>query len=296
MGYVFDPSIQRVRSISGFPGASVIDGPADLGITPALAAVSPRQDFVLLSAGDDGSVRLITLPSLEAHDVDGAATAPTRILFSPDGSAAALFQPAPARMQIFTHLPQAPALSREITLAGISGDIVSAAISDDGEVAVLLSGNVGKTVAWLSAGGSDPVPFGLPSGTAAVAFRSASHQAATVTQDGQITLLADPASGSDARILWSADIRTTDPASTRFSPDGSAIYVATRGGSLAAIRIDTGEAAFASCSCEPSGLFPLLGGTLFRLNEISDGPLMLVDTAGTQLRTWFVPALERSAQ
>ena len=292
MGYAFDSSAQGIRSISGFPGASLIDGPVDLGAAPASAAVSPRQDYAIFTA-DDGAVRLVSLPDLETRNLVAATDNPTRIVFSPSGSAAGLFQEEPRRIQIFTQMPQEPSLAREISLAGISGDVTAAAVSDDGGLVLLLAS--GDPRAWLSSGG-DPVPFAQAAGTAAIAFRGGSGQAVTVTREGQVTLLTDPASGADGRALWPADERTADPAAVRFSADGASVYVASRGGSIAALPIDGGEADFVSCGCHPSGLFPLLAGTLFRLNQISSGPLMLVDVSGAPLRTWFVPAFERSPE
>lgn len=296
MGYAFDPSIQGMRSISGFPGASLLGSPVELGTAAASAAISPRQDFAVFAAADDGAVRVVFLPDLEMRPLAAAASSPSRIVFSADGWAVGLFQQERPRVQIFTHMPQEPVLAREISLAGVSGDVVSAAISDDGELALFLTGRTGNAAAWISLGGSDPVPLGLPAATAAMALRSGSRQAVIVTQDGQVGLLNDVAAGTEMRVLWSGDERTADPVAVRFSADGASVYVATRGGTIAALGIETEEASFVSCGCNPSGLFPLRSGTLFRLNDISDGPLLLLDVAGAHLRTWFVPALERSAR
>ena len=123
-------------------------------------------------------------------------------------------------------------------------------------------------VDWFSGGPSGPKPAELPA-------------------------LTNP---QGVKTLWTSSIGASE--AFVFSPAlaGDSVYVASRAGNIAALVIDTGAAGFVSCGCSPSGLSPMGNGTLLRLNEISDGPLMLVDTSGTQLRTWFVPALARSAQ
>ncbi len=291
MGYAYDPAIQNFRPLSGFPGAALIDSPADPSVAASQVAVAPQQDFIIYTAAADGSVQVETPAKLETRSLAGAQNNPARIVFSPAGTAVGLFQQDSPRIQIFTNMPQEPVLAREVSLAGVSGDVTAAAISDDGELALLLAGGM----AWLSVGGSDPAPLGLPAGAAVVAFRAGSHEAAFVTGDGQVALAPDPAAGPDARTLGAADDATADPVAVRYSADGGTVYVVTRGGTVASFD-GTGRTGTISCGCSPSGLFPLRTPTLFRLNEISDSPLMLIDTAGAQLRTWFVPALQRSAQ
>ncbi len=272
MGYVFDASTRSLRPIAGFPGASLIGSPTDLRVSPAWAAVSPRQDFAILGA-DDGSVQRVSLATGAASDLPGAGSGP--VFFSPSGDALALYRQDAGKLQIYA----GTSLAREIV---VPGEVTAAAVSDDGEQTLLISDGA----AWLSTGGGDPVPLGVPA--SAAAFRSGSHQAAIVTQDGQVSFFPDGQAARPAPL--------SDPVAVRFSADGGTVFIAGRDGTIVAFAVNSGNASAVSCGCTPSGLFPLRSPALFRLNEAADDPVMLLDASGAQLRTWFVPALERSAQ
>jgi hypothetical protein len=265
--------------------------PLDPGGT---AAISPRQDFAIV-AGDAG-MRIVALqPGVDDQILTGAAGDTRKIIFSPSGQSAGLYRQGAARLQVFAHLPQAPILAHEIDMAGLDGDLVSAAISDDGDLALMAIGDRNNSSTWLSFDGSGPVRIEGPAAIAALGFQSGTRRAAAATRDGQIYLLQDLPAARNFQALASADARIADPVAVQFSADGERVYAATRQGMVAGFRIRSQEATFLSCGCKASGLFPLQSRQLIRLNEISDGPLMLLDTSQAEPRTWFVPAVIAAA-
>jgi hypothetical protein len=300
LGFAYDAGPRAIRPILGMPGASIVGDPLDLGVSVATAAISPRRDFAILVGADDAAVRVLSLQPGDpgSHMLPLAVTGPGRIIFSPDGGTVGLYQQDSAKLQIFTHMPQEPVLAHEINTVSLAGDPLATALSDDGEMALILTGST----VWLSRAGADPVQIQVPPSTSAMVFRSGGYDALMATRDGQVYLLQDLSTGTNLRTLLPPDSRTSDPVAVQFSPDGTRAYVATRQGTVAGFGIQTEWAAFTSCGCSPSGLFPLHSRTLIRLNEISDGPLMLLDTADPEFRIWFVPAVipatgsERGAQ
>jgi hypothetical protein len=296
LGFVYDAAAHAIRPIQGIPGASTIGDPLDPGVSVTASAISPRQDFALLVDADE-AVRVLPLGDLNSSILPGAVASPRQIVFSPSGGTAGLYRQDPSKLQIFTHLPQEPVLAHEIDTTAVAGDITSVAISDDGECALILTGSG----LWLSRAGSIPVQFPAPDSLSTVTFQRGGYDAALATRDGQIYLLRNLASAPAFSILAPSDDRTSDPVGVQFSPDGARVFVATRQGMVAGFGTQTEWSAFTSCGCRPSGLSPL-SRTLIRLNEIADGPLMLLDTAGPDLRVWFVPAVvpatrsERGAQ
>lgn len=297
LGYVFDPAVKGIRPVIGIPGASIIGNPLDRGFSVASAVISPRQDFAIATVADNAAVRILMLQPGNFHSQILAAVAgvPQKIIFSPSGQTAGLYQQDQAKLQIFTQLPEEPALAHEIDLTGLTGDLLSAAVSDDGDLALILTGDQVNSILWLSYAGTGPVQLQVPSATSAISFRSGSHDAVLATRDGQIDLLQNLSSGLDLLVLAPPDERTADPVAVQFSPDGARAYVVTQQGMVAEFGIQSQGATFLSCGCKPSGLSPLRSPMLMRLNEISDGPLMLLDTALSEPRIWFVPAVIAAA-
>jgi hypothetical protein len=300
LGFAYDAGLHAIRPILGIPGASTIGDPLDPGVSAGLSAISPRQNFALLIGADDAIVRMLSLESGDLHTsiLSGAMAGPQQIIFSPSGGTAGLYQQNPAKLQIFTHLPQEPVLAHEIDTTAMAGETLSSAISDDGELVLILTGQA----LWLSRAGGMPVQLPAPDSISAFNFERGGYHAALATRDGHLYLLQDLATGPNFRILAPSDDRTSDPVAVQFSPDGTRVFLAARQGTVAGFGIQTEWSAFISCGCKPSGLSPLDSRTLIRLNEIADGPLMLLDTAGPDLQVWFVPAVipisgsERGAQ
>ncbi len=106
-GYVFDGQAQVLRPVLGIPGASVLGDPVNLGAGLASGAVSPRLDSVIAVA-TDGTFHIYTLNAGAASEVpaNGIPFVPERVVFSPTGSAAALY--GGGRIQVVTGLPGAP--------------------------------------------------------------------------------------------------------------------------------------------------------------------------------------------
>jgi hypothetical protein len=291
MGYAFDNAVKGIRPLSGFPGAAILGSPVDLGMTAAWSGISPRQDYAVVVGADDGTVRLLSLDAgFTSRSLTPAFQSPALVAFSPNGSAVAIYRRDRPALQIFTHLPKDPALSYEIDLAGLDGDLFSAAISDDGELAILLAGGPDSSGAWLSRSGSSPAPVDMPSPIAALAFQAGTDRAALAARDGSLYLLENLSTARDVRVLAPADDRMTDVVAVRFIPDPARAIVATSRGTVAAFDLAGARTVSVSCGCRPSSLSSL-NARMLRLNEISDSPLMLLDTTDPQLHIWFVPAL-----
>lgn len=298
LGYVYDGTSQGLRPVWGTPGASIIGEPLHLGLAIASAVVSPKQDFAVILGSDDLLVRVLSLQAGNpgSNLLELAASGPGQILLSPSGEALGLYQQGLAKLQIFTHMAQQPVLAYEVDTTALNGGLTSAAISDDGELALILAGSPENPTAWISAGGADPIPLQVPASPAAVSFGRGRHGAVLATRDGQVLLLHDLETSPASRLLSPPDDRTADPVAVQFSPDGTRVYVATRSGTVAAFGIQDGSATFISCGCTPTGLFPLHSPTLFRLSDLTGGPLMLLDTGNSGLlRFWFVPAVVPAA-
>jgi len=301
-GFVFDGPGHVLRPIQGVPGASLLGDPVNFGLAVTAVYVSPRQDSALV-VGADESLYLFRLNSGAVAEVglSGLAGVPQAVVFSPSGTAAALFAMGKAR--VLTGLPNAPALLATVAIpssgqvaarAGNPGRAGSArtpgdtlALSDDGEYLLTVSGG---SVRLLSIHGLNRSL--LPAqADALVAFAAGGHDAAVMDSAAGLTLIRDAAGAAIPQVLATPDAGLASPAGLAFSQDTGTLYVASATArSVAAFNLATGSRSAIGCACTPSILVPM--GKLFRLNDLGSGPLWLLDGGGNP-RTVFVPARGR---
>lgn len=287
-GYVFDSGAHAVRPILGIPGASILGDPVDLGFSAIRAAVSPAQEAVLAIAAD-GSLHAFQLSAGAASEVavNGFSVAPERIVFSPSGSAAAVY--GGGRIQVMTGIGSSPHagstfdISALLVLPGNRGHQTlsgSFAVSDDGAY-VLVAGGSGVQVF----GGGSPRQVASGSGMA-VAFARGNHDA--IVAGTGVTLIHDVGGAANAQsIAEEGAIPATVGAA--FSSDNSKLYLASAAArGVTGFDLAAGTSQTISCDCAPAGIQAM--GNFFRLNEVSADPLWLLDTTVTGPRIVFVPA------
>jgi hypothetical protein len=284
LGYAYDPGLRVIRSIRGIPGAAVLGAPLRLGFVPRSAAVAPQQNYAL-AVSARGDVRLVRWNSAppSATVLDGALAGPDRVIFSPSGAAAILYDSNSGQMETVAGLPDAPVI-QEIQPAG-SPPVVAMAITDDATVVLAAAGAVRTIDSGLNA-----VPLPLPGTVAALAFCGSSHDLLAVTQSGDLLLAKNVNANLDIRAISPGGTATADPVAVGFSTGGSAAFVANRAGTLSTIDLNTGSADSTSCQCSPTGLQPFGRDALFRLTGISDNRIVLFDGIPSHNRFWFVPA------
>jgi hypothetical protein len=323
LGYAYDASRGAIRPLSGVPGAAIMGAPLDLRFRLAAAAISPRQDFALAVSAADNQVRLIVLgprmaganpvvtramshPDLMTLSASGSAAVlyprmagasplvtdamphPDLMTFSASGSAAVLYQKSPARLQILTGLPDSPAV-QEVNAGLVANPPVSLAVSDDGELVLMAPEATDSDPVWLLTAQGASLRMLLPGSTGAVSFYGGAQDALAATRSGDIYLVRNAGSSPDVRLIRAGDDQTSEPIAIQFSADGKQAYTANARGFLSTVDLLTGSASSISCQCQPVGLQPLQSGTLFRLTDVTNLPVMLFEPSKTEPRIWFVP-------
>src|SRR4051794_3502054 len=187
-GFVFDRSSQSLRRIQGIPGAATVGAGVEFGFPVTSAVVAPRLDSaIILSAdgvphlfrlGGDAPVE-VSLPGLAAAD---------RVVFSPSGSAAALY--AGGSVQVIRGLPDSATLAGSVSVHGPAKPqrplSAAFAVSDDG--AYLLYAAAGPVELIGVAGDSRKLMDAAPGSLAA--FAPAGHDAAIV-HSGMLSVIRD---------------------------------------------------------------------------------------------------------
>jgi hypothetical protein len=291
-GYVFDAAAQSLRPVLGIPGASTLGPAIDAGYSFSAAYVAPRQDS-FIGIATDGSTHFFGIASgaISEKSVAGLAASPARVVFSPSGTAAALYVNGQA--QILTGLPASPALSGSMTLTQPEPRpgrhlAPALALSDDG--AYLLAARGGSI---QLAGGNGVVRPVMQTGADAVfAFAPGGYDAAVAARGSGLLLIHDVPNGAAQQVLASDDASLTASVGIAFSGDGTRVFLASVSQSVSAFDLSGNRSSF-SCACAPAELTPM--GAAFRLTELSAGPLWLLDAGAVSPRLVFVPAL-RAAQ
>ena len=281
-GFVFDSSAHSLRPVMGVPGASVIGDPVKFDFDLAAASVAPAQDLAVAAAAD-GGLHIFRLVSgaVSERTVDGVSALPERVVFSPSGTAAALY--AAGKAQILTGLPDAPVLAGSMDLGGTPSAL---ALSDDGQYLLYAAGG---SVQLISAGGNRKL---MDAGDGAVvAFAPGILNAAVLDPGGAgVVLFRDLAGASQQTVVAAPDDGMASPVGLAFSAAGRKLLVASRSArSVSSFDLETGDRGAFPCNCVPTGFVSM--GNLLRLNELGTDPLWLFDAGADDPRIVFVPAM-----
>jgi hypothetical protein len=283
LDFAWDSRTHQIRAIQGVPGAAILGQAAGPGYLSA--AISPRHDVALV-VFPDGSPRAIWLSSGEAIDLIGVSPSPSQFVFSPGGTAALA---AGSRLQLLTGSMDAPVV-QDVPLPPDAGTPASIAVSDDGQVILFSSGAGDQAASWQLAPGQSPVPLALPGAFAAAAFQPGSRNTVVVGHDGSAYRILNEGIPGEVRPIAAGDPRTAHPVALYVAADGAKAYSAGRSGTISSIDLASAAIDSLDCGCTPTTIAPAAASGIFRLNEISDRPVMLFDVSTATPRIWFVPA------
>jgi len=289
LGFAWDGRSHAIRPIHGVPGAAVIGGGA--GQTGyASAVISPRQDLALTISSDNGQVQLIRFTSGDVQDVPGIAT-PSRIIFSPSGTAALATG---SKLQLLTGFTGAPTV-QDLAMPTETGEAAVLALSDDGQFVLFAARSGDTATTWLLSPGMSPRQLALPAPITAASFQPGARDAVAFDVDGAGYRILNTSIPGEVQQLYPGSSETAGLTAMRVSLDGKQIYTANRLGTVAVIDAATASVVSVNCGCSPTSVEPLTTNNLFRITEISDRPVMLLDVSTPSPRVWFVPSDAPSA-
>ncbi len=203
VGYVMGSGPAEVHPIFGTAKRPLLGGPAVVPAGAQRLYLPPRQQYVLVEESADEPVGVWTLhraialnETPETIAVKGAMAHPDLVAFSPRGDAALLYSQATASVQVLTHMPGEPSLTREISMAG-QGTAWQFAITDDG--ALVVAGVADHSLAFSQDGKSwQPLTTGLT--PQAWTFISNTHDFA-ISDTVQKTIMLVSNLGDAARVF-----------------------------------------------------------------------------------------------
>ncbi len=283
MGYLADNG--ALRTLYGIPAAGWVGDPIapDRALSPI--EMSPDQSRALAIAADTGALMLLTPATGVTTHVNGAASGADRIVFSPSGTAAALWFPASGHIQVIGGFAAVPTV-RDIDASFLGGDPAGLAVSDDGQ---WVAGAWSSNVYALGPGGASALPVAGPA--EALCFFHGREDVAVITAS-QVVIVSDIGGAVVPNVIYN---KPNDPADTApvevavgltVSFDNRYLAVAGNLGALSTFDLTAGTSVGINCNCSPSGLAGM-GGSLFRLTGVNNGALKVFETSSNDV--WFVP-------
>lgn len=283
LGWVWDARKETIRGILGIAGSSVMGPGLDLGAAVKFAAIAGKNETAMVLLGDEREAALVDMKpaTAETRRLDDVPPGAEQVVLSPQGSAAVLLYKEPRRMIVVGGLPLTPERKVELDLEG-EGMPDLLAVSDDGGTVLAGYKEPAKTLVFDSAGNRWPVPKESP--VKALAFLAESRDALIAAEDG-VYLARDV--NAEATLELISEVSTAEAVAAL---DGKHILVVDSSvQSVVEVNVEAGSTRDAQCPCAPKMLTRMTNSNVFRLNEVSNGPLWLVEVQESGLRTIFVP-------
>jgi hypothetical protein len=290
LGLVFDSSQSALRPIRGIPGAASLGDPVNTGFRLASATVSPQQGYALALRADDSSVVLVRAGAATSSTaVTGARHAPALMVFSPAGTAAALYDSGAGRVQILTGLPDAVAVQSDVDISALAGPVAALAVDDAGS-SLFLAAGAAETVSLyrIAADGSSQFLASFRS-VAALSLSSTGRDALLADSTaGAVYLIRDLRGAGRIEMIASGSDGLGAPVAVA-SDSAGRIFVADQAGNVTILDRSHGSVLSLACGCVPTGLFRLSGSATFRLTEPSTAPMWVLDASGANPRVVAIP-------
>jgi hypothetical protein len=299
LGLVFDQSKSGLRPIYGIPGASRLGEVWVLGREIGRAWISSPQDYALVESKSDGSLALVSFGkgSILIRSIKGVAGGVGDISLSAKGGVAALYYPASRGVQFVTGLPDAPQASSVIAFPALSESATAMAVSDDGEAVLVATAGSQNGALHLLTRDSQSRVLTLLGKASAISFLPGTRSALVADeQNDTVLLLQDVTGAATIASLAGASEGIAQPVGVEASEDNRFAFVANaKTRSISAVELQTGRLSHLACSCSPTGLFRMRGNSIFRLNELTDANIQLLDVGIGEPRVLFVPASSNGA-
>jgi dipeptidyl aminopeptidase/acylaminoacyl peptidase len=291
LGFVSNENGTKIWPLLGILGAAVPGQPLVLPESITNAAISPQHDYTVATSTATGQPVIIRLgiPDPVSLPVAGGRPNPSLIAISPTGSSVALYEKNSRVLQLVSGLPGSPQIAYELDISAAGDDVWDIAVSDDAALALVLAGNESRTLwAIQGSGAMTPVSATRPSRIAFFARRPDALIADDATQEVFLLQGLDQVPVRMPGIVLPEG--NSQFSAIAASTDGRSIYVAQQGSEdVSIVDLQTRETTAVSCHCRPTVFFPLKGSSVFRLNGLSKGPIMVLDASASNPRTLFIP-------
>ena len=281
LGYVFDRQKQLLWTLLGIAGASQMAPAFPFDVHLGGLELSSQSNYGFGFESGTGEAHLYDLSGAEPVEIEtsGLDTGIDRIVLSPSGEAAGLYNRQTKQVQIVTGLPEDPQARGRVSVETVPGVLAALAISDDGEsVLAGVSAEGGGSVYLLGPQQSPRsiLPVGRPS---SIAFLHGSSDALVADYDrNEVLLVRDVRGAAQVTVLGGEREGILRPVAVAASADNERVFATSSQTNQVAILPANGSSpSFVTCECQPSRLKALAGNAVFRISGASASPVLLLD-------------------
>jgi hypothetical protein len=290
LGLVHDPMRKTLRPMLGVPGAAVLGDPLPLDFAVEMAAVAPAGSYALLRASGAPDLRLLR-STAEGHFVEsiaGAIEEADRIVLGAAAWSAGAYHRGSKRLQLLRGLPWEPAVSREIDVSLFGGEVTAFAVSDDARTALVAFSTDETSNVWIFPPDGDPKSVLAAGRVVSISFIPESSDALIVDERQQAVYLLN--SENATTVVAGAADGIEAPIAAQSARNRRFVYIAAAGnGRILILNTEDGSRRELTCPCSLQVLAQMSDETVFRLGEVSEGPMWLLDATSAEPRLVFVP-------
>jgi hypothetical protein len=185
-------------------------------------------------------------------------------------------------------------VSREIDVSIFDGEVTALAVSDDARTALVAVSIDETSNVWIFPQDGDPKSVLTAGRVVSISFVPESSDALIVDERQQVVYLLNSENASTV-VAGLAD-GIEGPIAAQSSRNRKFVYVAAAGnGRILILNTEDGSRRELTCPCALQSLARMSEEAVFRLGEVSDGPMWLLDAGAAEPRLVFVPPV-RSEQ
>ncbi len=293
-GFVFDPQTAAMRPMLGIPGAAYIGAPVASQV--AAASISPDGSAALvIQLG-----RLVLYTGLRSGSssslvIDNAITGVDHLVWSADGSAAAVYASKTAHGQLLSNLAQTPGAGAPIDLSGIAGTVT--ALACDGQH--IVTGATSSESGGIYLAGPQTALQRIASASNPSALVLAGANLYFADRQSQQIWEVESYAKTPAAVLFASDSGISSPVGLQVSADGKRLYTANGGNHTLAIYDVASRSPLSTIDLDftPTGLDRFGASSVYLFSSAGQGPLHVLTDANTaKIAVFFVPAPDKSGK
>jgi hypothetical protein len=291
IGMVFDHAREGFRIISGIPGASSLGDVLDIGVAISRAWISPQQEYALVEIKDNQELMLIGPhdKQLSLRSIPGATSGAEKIALSPTGASAVLYRR--GTLQLIAGLPHKARLTAEIDVSKVPEPLDALAVSDDGGAVLVGVSGQDSGALYLATERGEVWNISALGRASAISFLRNTRNALLADRRANEILIILDVTGTAEKLTVAGELQgIREPVAVQISDDNRRVFIANS--ELAAVLVldlETATVKHLPCDGIPSGFYRMGTTAVFRLMDVSEKPLLLLEDRDEAPRIVFVP-------
>jgi hypothetical protein len=292
LGHLFDAGRGGIIPIVGIPGNSRIEAALPLALSLEKVAFLPDQRHAIVSSSERPEALVLDLKESTSTPIPGTSSSFTAVRTNSAGTGAAFYYAGTNNVVVVAGVPATPAIHATIDVSFGNGPLRQFALSDEGDVALLVFSSADGDLLYTWTGSAGP-RFVLTSATISdLAFLGEEDAVIVDSSADQALLIRNVRQQATPTLLASAREGLSQPSAV-FISTRNEIYISNTPDLVLVLDGSGHVLRRTPCGCRITTIARLANSAL-RLTDRIDQPLILLDGSESD-RVLFVPAFSPPA-